>query len=190
MQTEYTDSQVHLPKVVTEKLPASVRKRRKYEHIRVEYINGTLSIGELAKRHGIKYSHLQATASRERWTESRNEILDRINEITYKNQIDERVKKIKKFNDDCVKLANNILAASAKILNEEIKKEPPSAVRINRVARTIREAQMIGRLSLGVSTENINQTIEDKTEYEIKTAMDPKEAVDLYLRMIEETIDV
>lgn len=158
--------------------------RRKYDHLKVEYINGNKTLKELAKRDGINYTSVQQIAAKEGWTEERNRLLDRVTEKTFEIQVDTRVQKIKKFNDDCLKIANNLLAGASKVLNVEVRKDPPSAVRLTRIAKTVKEAQYIGRLAMGISTENIAQSI-NQGEVEIKSTMEPKEAIDLYIQMIE-----
>lgn len=162
-----------------------VRKsKRKWDHIKVEYINGNKTLKELAKREKISYASISQAAAREGWTEERNRLINSVSEKTFEIQVDTRVQKIKKFNDDCLKIANNLLAGASKVLNVEVRKDPPSAVRLTRIAKTVKEAQYIGRLAMGISTENIAQSI-NQGEVEIKSTMEPKEAIDLYIQMIE-----
>lgn len=161
-------------------------RARKYEHIKIEYINGDKTLKELSKKYGLNYPSLQQIAAKEKWTFERNRFLDKITAKTQEYQIDRRVEAISDFNDKCLGFALSILGLAAIIMEEEKDKKPPSALRLTRITKAVKEAQYIGRLAMGASTENISAKVTPVCPPRpITKEMDPTEALELYVQMIE-----
>lgn len=159
----------------------------KWENLRIEYIHGDINLKELAAKHKVKYSTVLQAAYRGKWTEQRSEFIKKVIQDTYSDSVELRQKKIQLLDDSCLKIANNLLTLSQKLLKREYEKKSPSVATLSRVAQTVKNAQIIGRLALGIGSENIDDIIDDKFKHDIviEPTMEPKEAAILYLEMIE-----
>lgn len=157
---------------------------KKWEHLRLEFINSDITLMELSKKHNVKYLTVKQAAYRGKWLKQRSEVIEAVTRDTYKYQIDMRGEKILEFNENCLKLAKSIMGLASRLLKAEDKKPLPSATMLQHLIKTIKEAQYVGRLALGISTSHIIQIDEKAEPEEIKPGMGAKEASNLYIEMI------
>lgn len=126
-----------------------------WTHIKLEYINGSMSMRELATKHGINPAGLFRRAANEKWDEERKQKSAKVSEASQTLIEASRAEELAKFNEDDLKLARAIRANVAKHLNDaqlSQTKIAPNVVRA--LAGAAETAQRIGRLALGVPTNN------------------------------------
>lgn len=124
--------------------------------LRVEYISSTITLRELARKHGIKAAGVMARAAKEKWEDQRKQESARVSKAAADAIMNDRVTMLAKFNEDDLRMARAIRAKAAQMM---MYAERPSDLRAIASAADI--AQKIGRLALGVETEVASVTTHD-----------------------------
>lgn len=127
----------------------------KYDQIRVEFVNSNVTLKELSTKHGVSYPALRATAARNKWTDERNRVSQKVTTEALAEQIKTRVSELGQFNADDLRMAKAIRSMAAKMLREwQVDTEDASVTQLRTLAQVVADAQKIGRLALGASTDN------------------------------------
>lgn len=128
-----------------------------WKAIRVEYVSGSDTFGRLAKRHGLKEDTVRKRAGREGWQTAREAaaraVTEKAEAVIGAGRIDELIR----FNADDLKMARALRAKAAKMLSwrdKDGQEVPISATDLRALASTVDTAQKVGRLALGMTTEN------------------------------------
>lgn len=117
--------------------------------LRTEYINGTMSLRELAEANGIKAAGLMNRAAKEGWDAERKRFQAESSKRALEIAADERADRLAKFNAQDLKIAEG-MKAKAVVMLKAAEDERTLAT----LARVFESAQRIGRLALGAATEN------------------------------------
>lgn len=128
---------------------------KKYDALRVEFINGSMTLKELADAHGVNYAGLRKAASRGEWMAERNSLSHKVTSEATQAKTEERISELAKFNKDDLAMAKALRGMAANIIKQaQDQKRALPLEEIQRIARIAAEAQKIGRLALGASTDN------------------------------------
>lgn len=143
-----------------------MRKGIDWAALRLEYINGAMTMAELAAAHGIKDGTLRQRVNRDRaegddWHEARN-ALSRAVTAEAQNRLGAlRVDALAEFNQADLDLAVAIRERAKEMLDSGVTTQDDGEAAgltsrdLNAIAKAAESAQKIGRLALGVSTENL-----------------------------------
>lgn len=129
---------------------------RKYSDIRTEFIAGQMTIRELAEKHNVSYEALRKVASRNGWMNERHAVTQNVTSKAVATAIHTRVTELSQFNADDLKMAKALRGMAAQLINQS---QQPNAKKLSlgelgQIARLASDAQKIGRLALGASTDN------------------------------------
>lgn len=129
---------------------------QKYVDIRAEFIGGNMTIRELSDKHGLKYDALRKVAARQEWMKERHKVSQKVTSNAVNIAINTRVSELSQFNADDLRMAKAIRGMAAKIINESQHQDGKklSIGELGQIARIVGDAQKIGRLALGASTDN------------------------------------
>lgn len=130
--------------------------RRKYDEIRIEFINGQMTLRDLADKHGMAYDALRKAAARGEWMDERHRASQKVTAEAVNANIQTRVAELAQFNADDLRMAKALRAMAAKTLNDSQRPngEALTIAQLGQLARLVADAQKIGRLALGASTDN------------------------------------
>ena len=117
--------------------------------IKLEYVNGTMTLRDLAATHKIKAAGVMAKAAKEKWKDERKQLSAKVSKEAGAAIVEERAEELAKFNKDDLRAAKLIRAKAGNMLSAELSPQDLSAL-----ARVFEAAQKIGRLALGATTEN------------------------------------
>ncbi len=117
--------------------------------LRREYVNGSLQLKELAEKHGLKAVTVRVRAHREDWESERNAVQRAVTQVAQTRLTEDRATALARFNDDDLKVARAIRGKAASMLATA---KSPADLRA--LASAMGEAQKIGRLALGATTDN------------------------------------
>ncbi|HSV47457.1 MAG TPA: hypothetical protein VLJ58_16830 [Ramlibacter sp.] len=125
--------------------------------LRLAFVNGAMTLVELARAHGINDSTMRARANREDWQAQRNEAQRAATAQAQAAITESRADQLREFNDADLRVARALRAMVARRLNNAAANpdEPLRAADLRALAAAAHEAQRIGRLALGISTENL-----------------------------------
>lgn len=130
-----------------------------YEKIRIEYINSEVTLSSLAQKYGLTESALESKCWRDGWQEQRKELQAQVLQKANAELADKRAKELVEWNDSDLRVAKALRAKAVKyLLDESITLSP---MELRALATTVDSAQKIGRLALGVSTNNTELTGKD-----------------------------
>lgn len=130
-----------------------------YEPLRIEYINSEISIRELAERHNISESALEAKAYRDDWSEQRKKIQEEVLLKANSMLAEKRATELAEWNDRDLQVAKALRAKAVAYLTDS--KADLNPAQLRQLATTIEASQKIARLALGVSTNNSEITGKD-----------------------------
>ena len=119
--------------------------------LRLDYIHGSMTMRELANSNKIKAAGVMRRAANEGWDATRKQESAKVSNASNAILGDTRATELAKFNDDDLKVARAIRSKAANMLSNVSSPQDISAL-----ARAFDTAQKIGRLALGVATENTN----------------------------------
>lgn len=130
--------------------------------IRLEYVNGSMTYAELAARHGLKDGTVRQRGNREKWDEQRNAVTRHVTQAAQGELTETRIDELREFNGADLKLARAIREAAVTMLEAGVTRDesngepiPLSPRDLNAIAKAAESAQKVGRLALGVSTDNL-----------------------------------
>lgn len=127
--------------------------------IHLEFINGAMTLADLATRHGINAATIRARAKREHWQDERHKLQRTVTANAVEQQTHIRAQELVKVNQDDLKLAKELRAQIKRHVQDAQDDErllSPGDIRTLTVAAEA--AQRMGRLALGISTENHQHT--------------------------------
>lgn len=137
----------------------------KYAALRAEFVDGMMSVADLARQHGLPVERTQVIAARQKWTELRQEKIRREAETIRKAEekamadaaesaAHERVQAREDANRRHRELAGAINGEIARAIKAARQAgEPTSASNIRALAGALESAQRVERLALGMTTE-------------------------------------
>ena len=130
--------------------------------IRLEYVNGSMTYAELAERHALKPGTVRQRGNREGWEEQRNATTRHVTQAAQGELTETRVAELAEFNRADLDLARKIRERAVQMLAEDMTTDEatgePVALSprdLNAIAKAAESAQKVGRLALGVSTDNL-----------------------------------
>lgn len=120
--------------------------------LELEFVNGAMTYGELAQKHGLKEGTVRQRANRNEWVEKRNALSQSVTSKAQENLSEKRVDELTQFNQDDLKVAVALREQISKAIL--IKGEELSPQELRALAGAHEAAQRVGRLALGATTEN------------------------------------
>lgn len=142
--------------------------------MRAEYVNGrTITLKELAAKHGVSEDAVRRRSSKENWVLDRGRIQREFVKVATQEGMRRQAKAAIAFNNSCLDASVKLVNLIHKNIDEAEEKNAEIAPNeLGHLARALKSAQEGGRLSLGLSTDNRDVTVndgalEDKTLDEI-----------------------
>lgn len=142
--------------------------------MRAEYVNSrTVTLKELAIKHGVSEDVVRKKSSKESWVLDRNRIQREFVKVATQEGMRRQAKAAITFNSSCLDASVKLVNLIHKNIDEaEDKDEDIAPNELGHLARALKSAQEGGRLALGLSTDNRDVTVsegalEDKTLDEI-----------------------
>lgn len=117
--------------------------------IRIEYINTPVTMRELAEKNGIKLPTITQRAAREKWSDERNNVSQKVTMAANSDLFSRRAEELAKFNEEDLELAKKIRIKAALMMEEA---DSPSDLKA--LSGAIDTAQKVGRLALGANTDS------------------------------------
>lgn len=118
--------------------------------LRQEWVSHpAMQLKELAAKHGLSAATVRARANRENWQRERNAMQREATQRATEAVVTTRAQQLARFNEDDLRVARAIRAKAAQMLGTA-----KGAAELRALASTLAEAQKIGRLALGATTEN------------------------------------
>ena len=117
--------------------------------LKLEFVNGSETLGEVAERHGLKSAAVRKRAEREGWQAARHTASHVVTQAASERLLTSRADELAKFNDDDIRLAHALKARAEELMAGNLS---PNDLRA--LAGVMDTAQKVGRLALGASTEN------------------------------------
>lgn len=139
----------------------------KYAALRAEFVDGMMTVADLARAHGLPVERTQVIAARQKWTELRQEKIRREAETIRKaeekamtdaaeNAAQARMQAREDANRRHRELAGAINGEIARAIKAARQAgEPTSASNIRALAGALESAQRVERLALGMNTETL-----------------------------------
>lgn len=121
--------------------------------LRLEYINGTLSLRDLARKHGLSVSTVGNRAVRHKWEQDRERLRTEAITVAQEKLTEEHIDKLSEFNAEDIKAAEAIRKKAYELLPFTT-----DNAGLRALAGALAEAQKIGRLALGAETANTKTT--------------------------------
>jgi hypothetical protein len=129
--------------------------------IRFEYVSSSVTYADLAARHGLKDATVRQRGRRDKWDDQRHATARYVTDSAHADVTSGRIDALRAFNSDDLAFARRIRQRLQQMLDDgtavdEATGEPVrlSPRDLNAIAKAAESAQKIGRLALGVSTEN------------------------------------
>jgi hypothetical protein len=154
--------------------------------LEVEYINTSVTMRELAEKHGIKASGVFTQAVKRQWDDKRKQSQAKISKQANRTLELSRTELLEKLNLDDLDAANAIKAKARQML-EII--ETPNDLRA--LSASLDVAQKISRLALGVETSKTSSDVSAKVSVEnldLKGLSD-KELEDMRVMLAKTIVD-
>jgi len=123
--------------------------------LQTEYVHGTMTMRELAEQHGIKSAGVMRRAANEKWEAQRKQQSAAVSKLVTANLTESRADDLSRFNADDLNVARALrsqVAAHIRHAQAGNGKIPPAELRA--LAASAEASQRIGRLALGVPTDN------------------------------------
>jgi transposase-like protein len=119
--------------------------------LQTEYVHGTMTMRELADRHGIKAAGVMRKAAIEKWDEKRKQEAANVSKAATERVRESRIDELAHFNAEDLEIAKRI----RKQVEQHMAFAPDvNPAELRALAASAEAAQRIGRLALGVSTDN------------------------------------
>jgi hypothetical protein len=127
----------------------ATQKKADWLAVKLEYINSSKSIRQVAEEFGVGESAAKKRSTNEGWDAERKRQSKKVTDAAQKVTVVTRAQELAKFNEDDVRVAKAIRAKAAGMLQSA---KSPSEIRA--LALAFDTAQKIGRLALGATTDN------------------------------------
>lgn len=125
------------------------RTQTDWPALKLEYVNSTMSLRELAERHGIKAAGVMGRAVKEGWDAARKQKQAEVSAAAQEQLTASRIDELAAFNEADLKMARAIRAKAAQMMQQG---QSLSPAELRSVASAADTAQKIGRLALGAET--------------------------------------
>ena len=143
-----------MSEAATTNKPVAKRKTdTDWNALRLEYINGTLSLRDLARKHGLSESTVGNRAVRHKWEQDRERLRTEAITVAQEKLTEEHIDKLSEFNAEDIKAAEAIRKKAYELLPFTT-----DNAGLRALAGALAEAQKIGRLALGAETANTKTT--------------------------------
>ncbi len=125
--------------------------------IKLAYVNGGMSMRELAQRFDVGAAGLMKSAAKEGWEAERQQNSAKVSNAAQMLINEERPSELAAFNQGDLQLSKALRAMVAKQISSAQQENAPklSATDLRALAGTAEVAQRMGRLALGANTENV-----------------------------------
>lgn len=127
----------------------ATRKKADWLAVKLEYINSSKSIRQVAEEFGVGASAAMKRCAAEGWEAERKQQAQKVSAEAQKVSTASRAQELAKFNEDDLRVARAIRAKAASMLGTV---KSPADLRA--LASAMDAAQKIGRLALGATTDN------------------------------------
>lgn len=117
--------------------------------LRLEYTHSTITLRELAEKHGINSAGVMRRAAKEGWEAERKQESAKVSKAASEVLGEDRAARLAKFNDHDAKISEALKGRAAKMLNANI-----TAAELSALSRVFDTAQKMGLLALGAATAN------------------------------------
>lgn len=124
--------------------------------IKTEYVHGSVTMRELAEKHGIKAAGVMRRAAKEGWEAERKQKSAEVSKGASEALTAGRTDELVRFNAADLEMAKAIRTKA-----EAMMKEASTPQDLKAIAGAIDTAQKVGRLALGASTENSTVTTKE-----------------------------
>lgn len=167
-----------MSEATTDNKPLARRKTdTDWTALRLEYINGTLSLRDLADKHGVNHNTILARSAREKWEDKRKQLQSTAITVAQEKLTEDRIEQLLQFSAKDIELA--ILAKEKVELFLKSLQEATEAQTLNTLTNALATAQKIGRLALGAETSNSKVTA-------TTTTVDRKETLSVLMAEINQ----
>lgn len=147
----------------------------KYEPCRLEYIEGTMSLREVAEKYGFKTKTIEKRAEREKWSAQRREVAARVASEHIAATVKKKLKELEDWNTGDLNIAKRMRNYVALQIFDP--KDPGSTAKLDHMpadkARTLcaiaESAQKLARLALDSTTQNTGVSAPDGTPLPTET---------------------
>jgi hypothetical protein len=127
--------------------------------LQVEYVHGTMTMRDLADTHKIKAAGVMRRGANEKWDTKRKQESARVIKVSGDKLGEYRVDELVEFNETDLKIAKAMKhQISVHISTAQKSNMAMSPTDIRTLMSAHESAQRVGRLALGVSTENSQVT--------------------------------
>lgn len=120
--------------------------------LKVEYVTTSITLRDLADRHGIKAAGVMRRAAKEEWEAERKQESAKVSKAAIDESMPNRAKALADFNDEDLRVARGLRSMVIRQMTDAQGVMEPSQIRA--LAGAASEAQRIGRLALGAETES------------------------------------
>ena len=125
--------------------------------IKLDYIPSSLTLREVADKHGIKAAGVMRRAANEGWDAERKQKSAEVSKVVSESLLDIRVSELAIYNAQDLEAAKAIREKALAMLDNA---EHPSDVKS--IAAAVDTASTVARLALGVATENATITTKER----------------------------
>jgi len=129
--------------------------------LKLAYVNGSMSMRELADGHGVNAAGVMKRAAKEGWEAERQRRSAEVSMAAQTKINETRPNELIKFNEADLQMARALRGMVAKRLNDaqtSAQSAPLTPGEIAQLASAAERAQKIGRLALGANTEGHEHT--------------------------------
>jgi len=117
--------------------------------LRVEYVTSSITMRELADKHGIKAAGIMRRAANEKWEAERKQESAKVITASLESSVIDRSAELEAFNAEDLAMAKAIRAKASAMMEETTTPQDLKAL-----SGAIDTAQKVGRLALGANTES------------------------------------
>lgn len=128
-----------------------------WNKLRLEYINSTLSLRDLAEKHKVNDAGVMKRAAKEKWEQERQRRSAEVSAAAQEKITEQAVDRLAEFSAKDIELAELFKSKITNIL-ANIDDEKADGVFLNTLANALSTAQKVGRLALGAETANTKTT--------------------------------
>lgn len=135
--------------------------RRDWNEIRLNFINSDLSVERFAEKYEIPTGLLSRHVYKGKWMDERKAFREAVFHKRALATVDERVAQLAKVDESFIQTSEDMLKKARELLPTV---ESPMALKS--LAGTLKDLQVVMRLSLGASTENqATQVVQDFSDW-------------------------
>ncbi|MCL2872417.1 MAG: hypothetical protein FWF41_05500 [Betaproteobacteria bacterium] len=122
--------------------------------IEQDYVSGWLSVRELAAKHDVMYETARARCKRGEWNKKRRALREKTERAALESQTEKRARDLVDFNNADIEAAKELRLLTRISMREARERGNMTGAELRAHAAAIETAQRIGRIALGLPTEN------------------------------------